>query len=342
VTDTSSIPQHASWLRADASRPYCTFPWRQLAVLSDGTAVCSCIDVLKKNPLGNFKTQSFDEVWNGEAYARLRRHVAEDIHAVAVCNECPHRISGPPPPGDYLAGIAMPQVLAIESSARCNLTCPGCDREAIEGSRENLVLDIETYRKVIDGLAPDLRLMEFHIGGENYLHPRAHEMVCYCRERNPNCFIVSSTNGHMFHSDERCRQVLDSGIDALILSIDGTRQETYERYRAGGNLQRVLDGMQRLRRLRDAAGAARPILIWRYLLFDWNDSPEEMQRARELAVEYGADHLAWHLNAVGSIQSSRRYYIGSPHLGEIAHELWDTLTARVGGGPDVDLATYRD
>jgi pyruvate-formate lyase-activating enzyme len=341
--DTSTHEGIATWVRADERRPYCARPFNQMAVLSDGSVVCACIDAEKTNPLGDFKTQTLDAIWNGPRYRALRRAIATNIDAVPICRGCPNRIAGPPPAmerGKELVAT-KPRALFLESYAGCNLECPGCNREGIEGSRTALSLDFETYRGIIDQLAPDLAYMEFHLGGENYMHKQASEMVRYCRDRNPRCVILSSTNGHFFHTDERANQALDSGIDCLIFSVDGATQESYARYRVNGRLDRVLDGMRRMARLRAARGATRPLLVWRYILFDWNDSRAEMDLARRLAQEIGIDHLCWHLNAVDGQQASKRYYVGSPHLAEIEHELWDTLPARPGVTLDVDFSSYQ-
>lgn len=339
MTDPTASADIATWIRADDRRPHCARPWNQITVLSDGTAVCACIDAEKSNPLGNFQTQTLDEIWNGPRYRGLRRSVTKNIDAVPICRGCPNRIAAPPPASPD-AVVKRPRALFLESYAGCNLACPGCNREGIEGSRDSLTLDFDTYRKVMDDLSPGLAYMEFHLGGENYMHKRASEMVRYCRERNPACVIVSSTNGHFFHDEARCQQVLDSGIDCLILSIDGARQESYERYRVNGRLERVLDGVRRLSRMKQAQGLTRPLLVWRYILFEWNDSPEEMDEARALAKSCGADHLAWHLNAVEGQHASGRYYVGSPHLAEIEHELWDTLPTRLGADVGVDFSSY--
>jgi len=333
--------QIATWVRADSSRPFCTRPWNQIAVLSDGTAVCACVDANKSNPLGDLKTQSFDEVWNGPAYRKLRGSIATNIDAVEICRGCPNRVDGPAPPPGYVDGVPKPRVLFIESYAGCNLQCPGCDREHIEGSRTNLNLDFDTYTKLIDELSPTLAYMEFHLGGENYMHKRADEMVRYCKDRNPDVFILTSTNGHFFHTDERRQSVLDSGIDAMIFSVDGANQDSYARYRVNGRFDRVVESIRELARMKKEQGRDRPALIWRYILFEWNDSPAEMDEARRLAREVGVDHLAFHLNGVEIMQASKRYYVGSPHLAEIEDELWDTLPRRVDYGLDLDFSTYR-
>lgn len=44
-----------------------------------------------------------------------------------------------------------------------------------------------------------------------------------------------------------------------------------------------------------------------------------------MAAEIGVDHLVRHLNADKVEYNPERYDVGSPHLSEIEHELWDTL-----------------
>jgi MoaA/NifB/PqqE/SkfB family radical SAM enzyme len=339
-TPTEAPRQIATWVRADKSRPYCARPWKQVAVLSDGTAVCACIDDGKTNPLGNLAKTPFEEVWNGPAFRKLRTDIAEDIDRTPICRGCPNRIAEPPPEG-YVDGVPKPRVLFIESYAGCNLVCPGCDRTAIEGTRWDLSMSWETYVKVIDDLSPGLQYMEFHIGGENWMHRRAADMVRYCRDKNPGCIILSSTNGHFFHTDERARDAVECGIDCFIFSIDGARQESYEKYRVKGKLERAYDGMRRVLAARRAAGRDRPLVVWRYILFPWNDSDEEMQLARDTAKEIGVDHLCWHLNAAQEQFSSKRWHVGSPNLVAIEHELWDTLPARVGWKLDLGFDRYR-
>jgi pyruvate-formate lyase-activating enzyme len=320
--------QIATWVRSDQSRPHCTRPWNMLTVLSDGTVVCAPVDAGKTNPLGNLRTHTLEEIWNGPQVRKLRRDIHEEIDRTPICRGCPNRIATPPP--GALTGIPRPRVLHIESYAGCNLVCPGCDRDAIEGTRDGLTMEWELYQRVIDQLAPELRFMEFHVGGENWMHRRAADMVRYCKEKNPGCTVLSSTNGHYFHTDAKAREAIETGIDCFIISADGATQESYAKYRVNGNLERVFDGMRRLLRVRRELGRERPILVWRYILFPWSDSPAEMALARRLAREIGVDHLCWHLNGAQEEFSSQRYYVGSPHLVEIEHELWDTLPARLG------------
>lgn len=330
--------------RADPStNRFCSRPWSQTTFLSDGTAVCACIDAARTNPLGNIHDLSFDEIWRGAGYARLRGAIQSGaIDSVPICRGCPNRIAAPPPGGSELVDVPKPKALFLESVAACNLACPGCDRESIEGTRDGkLVMDWPAYQKIIDALSPDLGYMEYHLGGENFMHKQWPKMLRYARDKNPGVFIVSSTNGHYFRNEKERRDLVECGIDGVIFSIDGATPESYAKYRVGGDFDAVIANMRGCIEARRAAGRTRPYIVWRYILFKWNDSAEEMDLARRMAREIGVDIFAWHLNVATSEMSSPKYYIGSPHLGEIASELWDNVqNTQLAGAPNVDLSAY--
>lgn len=340
-SEAQGSEQLATWY-SDDSRRYCTHPWKAVALLSDGQVVCSNADMTAKNPLGNIKLQSFREIWAGPRYQTLREAIASDIDQTEVCRGCPHRVTVPPPmaAGHPTPPTMLPRVVHVESSVACNLNCHYmCKREPIEGSRTKKNLDYDLYTRFIDELSPGLLYMAFHMGGENWIHPRAAEMVHYCRVKNPYCYVMSSTNGHFFQTEKKLRDALLSGVDSFFFSIDGTHQESYEKYRQGGDFQVAYDAMKNMVKMRNQIGRTRPLIIWGYILFEWNDSPEEMQRARELAKEAGVDYLAWHLNAGPPEISSKRYHIGSPHLHEIKDELWDVIVTKM-EHHDLRLGSY--
>ncbi len=307
--------------------PYCARPWRQVTFLSDGTAVCACIDAARTNPLGNIHERTFDEIWNGPEYQQLRGLIANDqIDAVPICLKCPNRIAEAPKDRAKVEGFPYPTSLYLESVAACNLKCPGCDRDAIEGNRDGkLVMDMDAYKKIVDPLSPDLTYMEYHLGGENFMHKQWPEMIRYAKDKNPNVFVLTSTNGHYFRNTEEREALVNCGIDGVIFSIDGATQESYEKYRVRGKIDIALEAMEGVLEARERLGKERPLICWRYILFDWNDSDEEMDLARKMARDMGVDFFAWHLNVAEADYSSKRYHIGSPHLEEIADELWDNI-----------------
>ena len=85
--------------------------------------------------------------------------------------------------------------------------------------------------------------MYFYFQGEPYLHPQFFELVNAAAQRN--IYTVTSTNAH-FLGKRKAEETVKSGLDRIIISIDGTTQETYSKYRIGGSLEKVLEGTKNL------------------------------------------------------------------------------------------------
>ena len=87
------------------------------------------------------------------------------------------------------------------------------------------------FKNVIDQLSSTLSYLTFYFQGEPYLNPNFLEMVSYAS--GSGIYTATSTNAH-YLDDVNARETVRSGLDRLIISIDGTSQETYESYRIGG------------------------------------------------------------------------------------------------------------
>lgn len=121
-----------------------------------------------------------------------------------------------------------PKYILIESTGKCNLTCPMCPRELVDFEPADIPLPL--FEKVIDGSKDFLEFVVPYGGGEPMLNPRIFDMVRFCRERGLR--VGFSTNGTM-NNPERNRKLLESGLDYIIFAFDGATKETYEKYRRG-------------------------------------------------------------------------------------------------------------
>jgi Radical SAM superfamily/Iron-sulfur cluster-binding domain len=321
---------------------WCWRPWRATCVLSDGTVVCSCIDSGKKEPLGNMRERDFDEIWKGALYKSLRERILTDINAIELCAPCANRtpLMGPEP---RLENIPYPEIGYIEPTSACNLACPGCDRE-VARIRDGMFMDYDLYQRVVDQIVPHLRYLELYVIGESFAHPRIFDMIKYAKTVNPDVLINISTNGVYLADPRRQEKLIESGLDALIFSVDGASQEVYEQYRRGGNFEKAVEAMRGLMEKRRAAGARKPTIVWRYILFHWSDGDAEMERARSIANDIGVDYFTWHLNCVRPEDSSRRFFPGSPEWHKVEFDMYYNLEQRAmqeylpGLTPDVPVA----
>ena len=271
-------------------RYICSLPWEKAAVKSDGRVTCSTFHRGRDELFfGNINEQSFAEIWYGDKFRKLRNSIRKhDAPLPFLCYTCPYKteyngISELIPEPDF------PKVLWVESTDACNLNCPVCLQRK---DRKGVMLSLMSFEKMMDEIGQYLSRMMFYIDGENYLHPDATKMTRYAKQVNPGLQILTSTNGLLFSGTEKQIEFVRSGVDTVIFSIDGANQESYSRYRRGGNFTTAINNMRGVIKQKHQLGIDLHV-VWRYILFKWNDSDEEMDLARSLAAEMGVDSLVW-------------------------------------------------
>lgn len=154
-----------------------------------------------------------------------------------LCSYYLSRISGNP------VVWGMPFSVSIEPTTSCNLRCPQCPSGLRSFTRNTGMLEPETNQKIIDELAPGLSYITYYFQGEPYLNPNFTTVVK--QAANKKIYTATSTNAHYLTSD-MAEKTINSGLSKLIISIDGTTQQTYEQYRKGGSLEKVLTGTRNL------------------------------------------------------------------------------------------------
>src|SRR4051794_9604801 len=132
-----------------------------------------------------------------------------------------------------------PISISIEPTTSCNLRCPECPSGLRSFTRPTGMMKKELFESVVTQLAPSLSYLIFYFQGEPYLHPHLLEMIKLASVKK--IYTATSTNAH-YLSDEAAKETVESGLDRLIISLDGTTQESYQSYRIGGKLDKVIEG----------------------------------------------------------------------------------------------------
>ena len=109
----------------------------------------------------------------------------------------------------------------------------------------------------------------------------------------------------------------------MTFSIDSAIQENYARYRQRGDLETALGNLAAMADEKRQAAADVQFLNWRYILFKWNDSDDEMNLARRREADLGVDQLTWEITDHPEKAFSRRFVPGSPNYAVIEREVWD-------------------
>ena len=186
--------------------------------------------------------------------------------------------------GKYPA-LPNPLILMIESTNFCNFNCPLCDKGAGKLSRPEGSMSVENYQRLLEDIGRGLKLIMLWNQGEPFINKQLLEMVKFAKERG--IFTVISTNGSLIM--DNAEAIVKSGLDELIISLDGATRETYYRFRRGGDFESIINGIKHLAEIRGRKFT--PLISLQFLLLKHNIN--EMDDFKCLADKVGADRILW-------------------------------------------------
>jgi radical SAM protein with 4Fe4S-binding SPASM domain len=180
----------------------------------------------------------------------------------------------------------MPVSISVEPTTACNLGCPECPSGLKQFTRPTGNLKVDFFDRVLTQLSPYLCNITFYFQGEPFINPKFLEMVKKASDKG--IFTSTSTNAHFLHPD-LARKTVESGLDQIIISIDGTTQEVYEQYRKQGKLEKVLEGTKNLIEAKKALKSKTPHTIFQFLVVAPNE--HQIDEVYQLADELGIDEV---------------------------------------------------
>jgi len=230
-----------------------------------------------------------------------------------------------------------PWAASIEPTTSCNLRCPECPTGmlALSRSKGNMTLDV--FGKILDKLSPDLIYLTLYFQGEPLLNPHFSQMVQMARKQH--IFVATSTNGH-FLNDSNVNDIIKSGLNHLIISMDGLDQQTYEKYRVKGDLHTVTEGIKRLVAAKKALNSNSPFIELQFIVMRHNEP--QIPEMREFAKQSGVDKIAFKTaqvynfnpesTIIPTLKSKSRYrqtsdgkWVMAKQIRNRCHRIWSSL-----------------
>ncbi len=180
----------------------------------------------------------------------------------------------------------MPVSISFEPTTSCNLRCPECPSGLRAFTRPTGMLKTNFFKETIDQLHKELLYLVFYFQGEPYLNPDFLEMVKYASSKK--IYTATSTNAH-YLNDDNAKRTIESGLDRLIISIDGTTQDVYEQYRVGGRLDKVLEGTRNIVKWKKELKSNTPFIVFQFLVVKPNE--HQIEEVRKLGEDIGVDAI---------------------------------------------------
>jgi radical SAM protein with 4Fe4S-binding SPASM domain len=148
------------------------------------------------------------------------------------------------------------------------------------------MLEKDFFRKTMDELHKELLYLIFYFQGEPYLNPDFLDMVKYANAKK--IYTATSTNAH-YLTDENAKRTVESGLDRLIISLDGTTQDIYQQYRIGGNIEKVLQGARNIVKWKKELKSKTPYIFFQFLVVKPNE--HQIEEVKRLTKEIGVDDV---------------------------------------------------
>ena len=179
-----------------------------------------------------------------------------------------------------------PISISFEPTTSCNLRCPECPSGLRAFTRPTGMLKKDFFRQTIDDIHKDILYLIFYFQGEPFLNREFLDMVKYAADKK--IYTATSTNAH-YLTDEVAKKTVESGLDRLIISIDGTTQDVYKQYRVGGNLDKVIEGAKNIVKWKKELKSKTPFVFFQFLVVKPNE--HQIEDIKKLAKEVGVDEV---------------------------------------------------
>ncbi len=177
----------------------------------------------------------------------------------------------------------------VDTTNICQLKCPLCHTGLGTVHRDKGVMHFNTFASIVDQIKGYCVWLSLYSWGEPFLNREIDRFIAHAHERRIATIVSSNLNKPL--TPEMAERLIRSGLDVLIVSLDGTTQDVYEVYRVTGHLERVMDNLRLIVETRKRLGSKTPFLEWQYIVMRQNE--HQVEDAKRMAEELGVDTITF-------------------------------------------------
>ncbi len=183
--------------------------------------------------------------------------------------------------------LGQPFYLHIESTNLCNLKCIECPTGMGTLTRPQGNLSFENFKACFDPVKSRIIYLVLYFQGEPFLNPELLSMIKYAKKNR--VYTMVSSNGHLFRNKKIAREIVNSGLGSLVISLDGISQKSYQKYRKNGDLFRVFKGIDKIVEAKKELKLKYPKLYLQFLVMRHNE--HEIEDMKIIGKKIGADRI---------------------------------------------------
>jgi len=181
---------------------------------------------------------------------------------------------------------SFPYQMVVDPCNSCILRCPLCPTGKHTEGRKKSMMKYEQFASLLDEVGAYLYEIYLYNWGESLLNSDIFRMIEHAHNRRIRTKLSSSLN---YFKEGFADQLVTSGLDELIISLDGLCQETYEQYRRGGDFNTVVGAVKEISAAKKRLHSKTPTLVWQFLVMRQNE--HEVRDVPAFARELGVDDV---------------------------------------------------
>ncbi len=182
--------------------------------------------------------------------------------------------------------IINPKKVRIDASTACQLDCTGCYMRLNNygGVGKGFLLCDDFVRFLERN--PQVKEVELSNNGEPFLNPEIEQIIYEAYNRGVS---LTFSNGVNFNNVSKAaiEYLVKYKVRHINISIDGVKQEIYQKYRRNGNISKVIENIRTVNYYKDQYKSSYPYLTWQFVLME--DNEEDIGEAKKWAEELNMD-----------------------------------------------------
>ena len=183
--------------------------------------------------------------------------------------------------------FGKPYFMVLDTTSFCNLECVWCPTGQHRNSRTSCIMPKNKALEIINLFGKYLKEVLLFNWGEPLLNPYIPDIIKALKKQDIFCAL--STNLNIDLDEKKVMEIVNSGLDLLVCSIDGITQKTYETYRRKGSFNKAFNNLKLIIQTKKNLNLKKPVIEWQFLVFKHNE--HEIQQAEKIAKEIGVDKI---------------------------------------------------
>jgi radical SAM protein with 4Fe4S-binding SPASM domain len=149
-----------------------------------------------------------------------------------------------------------------------------------------MAMSFEDFKRIVNDVKDITHSIYLTNAGEPLLNKEIFRMIKYAEQNNLR--VSLSTNATLLNKTA-VKNLLNSGLDLLIVSIDGVSKSSYEKFRRGAIFEEVIRNVTFLCDQKKKMKKLKPIIEWQFIVTKLNQN--ELGKIKKLSKKMGVDRV---------------------------------------------------